>query len=105
MTGALENIFNLTIEYVKEWEQFRRPIGKFQAVKQQLSIMTSHIVSANVSADFAIKSFDENCEMTTDVIVAKIQLGEVASKVTTIAHQVHGSIGITKEYSLQFSTR
>ena len=40
-----------------------------------------------------------------EIMMAKIRVGEAASKSARIAHQVHGAIGITEEYELQQSTR
>jgi acyl-CoA dehydrogenase len=37
--------------------------------------------------------------------VAKVRVGEAASRGAAIAHQVHGAIGFTHEHSLHFATR
>jgi alkylation response protein AidB-like acyl-CoA dehydrogenase len=39
------------------------------------------------------------------VAAAKIRAGEAAGAGAAIAHQVHGAMGFTREYSLQQSTR
>ncbi|MFN9544879.1 MAG: hypothetical protein ACK59B_17160, partial [Alphaproteobacteria bacterium] len=39
------------------------------------------------------------------VAVAKIRAGAAVAAGTSIAHQVHGAIGITREHSLHYATR
>jgi hypothetical protein len=39
------------------------------------------------------------------IAIAKTRVGDAATLASEIAHQVHGAIGFTKEYSLQLSTR
>ncbi len=43
--------------------------------------------------------------MTSEVAVAKVRVGEAAGTGAAIAHQVHGAIGFTREYSLHHATR
>ncbi len=39
------------------------------------------------------------------IAIAKTRVGDAATLASEIAHQVHGAIGFTKDYSLQLSTR
>lgn len=104
MTGALEKILELTITYSKERIQFGRQIAKFQAVQQQLAILTGEVSAANAITDLAIKSF-ETGDGEKQIMAAKIRVGEAVSTGVPIAHQVHGAIGFTDEHSLHQSTK
>jgi acyl-CoA dehydrogenase len=102
--GALERILELSVNYSKERIQFGKPIGKFQAIQQQLAILAGEVTAASIAADFAVHSFDkENAEK--ELMVAKIRVGNAIRTAVPIAHQVHGAIGFTDEYPLHFSTR
>ncbi|TNE42555.1 MAG: acyl-CoA dehydrogenase [Alphaproteobacteria bacterium] len=100
MAGAMEAALRLSVDYVNERVQFGRPIGKFQAIQQQLAMMSGHVAAAARAAQVA---FETNSAF--DIACAKLIAGEAAEVVTDVAHQVHGAIGFTYEYQLQFLTR
>jgi len=104
MTGALERIFELTVSYSKQRVQFGRPIGQFQAIQQQIAILAGELTAAKSIVNKAVKAF-ETGGGEKEIMMAKIRVGEAASKSARIAHQVHGAIGITEEYELQQSTQ
>lgn len=105
MAGGLERVLNLTIQYANERVQFGRPIGKFQAIKQQLAVLTSQVVAASLASDYAVDALDKNKEITHVVAMAKVRIGEAVEIATAIAHQVHAAIGITHEHPLHLNTR
>lgn len=104
MAGALEQIADLTIKYVNERLQFGQPIGKFQAVKQQLAIMAGEVVASSMTAESMIATIDQGY-IDIEVGMAKIQLCEASTIVSKIAHQVIGAMGFTNEHALHLSTR
>ncbi|MBM7583570.1 acyl-CoA dehydrogenase [Bacillus pakistanensis] len=104
MTGALENILELTIAYSKERTQFGRTISRFQAVQQQIAILAGEVSAAKAIANLAMKAYEAG-DGKDQIMMAKIRVGEAASVGVPIAHQVHGAIGFTEEHSLQHSTR
>jgi acyl-CoA dehydrogenase len=103
-TGALERILELSVNYSKERIQFGKPIGKFQAVQQQLAILAGEVTAARIATDFAVHSFEIG-NVEKELMVAKIRVGNAIRTAVPIAHQVHGAIGFTDEYPLHFSTR
>jgi acyl-CoA dehydrogenase len=104
MTGALERILELTVDYSKERIQFGRPISKFQAIQQQLAVLAGETTASMAVADYMINNVDDKLEVD-EVAMAKIQLGDAAEVVTRIAHQVHAAMGFTDEHPLHQSTR
>jgi acyl-CoA dehydrogenase len=105
MAGALERTMDLSIQYVNEREQFGRPIGKFQAIKQQLAVLAGEVTSATLAADYAIEALNKGLDLTNEVAIAKIRLGEATDVAASIAHQVHAAIGYTHEHPLHHNTR
>ncbi|QCK84556.1 acyl-CoA dehydrogenase [Phreatobacter aquaticus] len=102
MAGAIETIFAMTLTYANDRSQFGRPIGKFQAVQQQLAVMTELVHAARAAADLA---FPEDADITGSadlarIATAKIRIGEAAAQAAGIAHAVHGAIGMTQELNL-----
>lgn len=104
MAGALDATLALTVAYANERVQFGRPIGKFQAIQQQLAVMAGEVAAAGAACRVACKAADEGAG-AFEAAVAKVRAGEAAGKVAAIAHQTHGAIGFTDEYRLHHLTR
>ena len=102
--GALETILSLSVRYANERVAFERPIGKFQAVQQNLARLAGETAAALAAAGSAADTIAQTPRSTTLVLLeaasAKIRTGEAAAEGAAIAHQVHGAIGFTKEHIL-----
>lgn len=102
MAGAMGRLLEMSVRYANERVQFGRPLGKFQAIQQQLAVMAEQVISAQVAARIGMTGahFDP-----VRVAMAKTRAGEASHTVAAIAHAVHGAIGVTEEYDLQLLTR
>lgn len=110
MVGALEWLLEQSVQYANDRVQFGRPIGKNQAIQQQLSLMAGDVAAARVAALVAAADAPSPAEPDArraafSAAVAKSRVGEAATRGTAIAHQVHGAIGFTHEHMLHFATR
>ena len=104
MAGALDRILELSVSRAGERYQFGRPIGRFQAVQQQLATLAGEVAAAGAAADAAVAAAELG-DATFEVAAAKVRTGEAAGKAAAIAHQVHGAIGFTERHPLHESTR
>ena len=104
MSGALEYLLDVSIEYARGRIQFGRPIGRFQAMQQQLAVMAGEVAAATAAADAAAQAADDGPALV-EIAAAKGRVGEAATKAVAIAHQVHGAIGFTHEHDLHTRTR
>lgn len=110
MVGALEFALEQSVQYAKDRVQFGRPIGKNQAIQQQLAVMAGQVVTTRSAAYVAFRDLPhagnlESPRAEFSVAAAKVCAGEAVRQGTSIAHQVHGAIGFTYEHSLNFATR
>lgn len=105
IAGALERVLMQTVEYARTRVQFGKPIASFQAIQQQLAVLAGHTAAAGIAAEAAIFDLEAPDRLSRSAAVAKIRCGEAAGAAASIAHQVHGAIGITKEHTLHFATR
>jgi acyl-CoA dehydrogenase len=106
MLGALERVRDMSLAYARDREQFGRPIGRFQAVGHHLAIIAGEVALARVAVESAIDATrDDEPAPLVELAVAKVICGRAARAVPMRAHQVHGAIGFTQEYSLQLLTR
>ena len=104
IAGALTAITAMTVQYAQDRVQFGKPIGKFQAVQQNLAVLAGQTAAAVAAADLAAEAVADNVKILP-IAAAKSRGGEAASIGAGIAHQVHGAIGFTFEHNLQFLTR
>ena len=104
MAGALERILDLSVRHAKERKQFGRPIGRFQAIQQQLALLADEVAAATVAADLAIAATKTD-HAVLEIMAAKIRVGEAAGVGAAIAHQIHGALGFTERHPLHHSTR
>jgi len=110
MVGALEFALEQSVQYAKDRVQFGRPIGKNQAIQQQLAVLAGQAVTARSAAYVAARDMPHLGSLASpsaefSVAAAKVCAGEAVRQGTSIAHQVHGAIGFTYEHSLNFATR
>jgi acyl-CoA dehydrogenase len=104
IAGALEAILSLSVAYANERVAFERPIGKFQAVQQNLARLAGEVAAALAVAGSAADTiaqadtFDDAAFF--EAASAKIRTAEAATEGAAIAHQVFGAIGFAKEHVL-----
>jgi len=108
LSGAARGALAAAVRYAGERVQFGRPIGRFQAVQQQLALAAAEVAAVGAAADAAaaVAERDGFTAQTTAfaVAVAKSRAGEAAGAVARVAHQVHGAIGFTREHDLRLLT-
>jgi alkylation response protein AidB-like acyl-CoA dehydrogenase len=97
--GAMEAIFEATLEYLKTRQQFGAPIGKFQALQHRMADMYIHLEQARSMALLAavkLASGDAG-ERRRAVSAAKYRINQAARFVGQQAVQLHGGMGVTDE--------
>jgi acyl-CoA dehydrogenase len=104
LSGALMHTFQRTLQYANERQQFGRPIGKFQAIQHQLSVISEHTFAARMAAQIGCHAAAATPDRLR-VAVAKARTSEAALEVAALAHSIHGAIGFTAEFDLQLYTR
>ncbi len=109
MAGAAQGLVERTAAYCSERKQFGRPIGKFQAVQQQMAELAGHAACMQAASQQAFAAVQrhgmpesEDCPAWLAVAIAKCRCSELVHAVTQIAHGVHGAIGFTEEMGLQY---
>ena len=104
MAGALESLTEMTVQYALDRVQFGKPLGKFQAVQQNLAVLAGQTAAAIAAADMAAEAVEGTLSLLT-IAAAKGRCGEAAGVGAAIAHQVHGAIGFTREHGLHHLTK
>lgn len=104
MAGAMQRVFDMTLQYANDRAQFGKSIGKFQAIQHQISVMAEHVAAASIAAEAAFQG-EGPTPAPLACAIAKARTSEATALVASIAHAVHGAIGVTEEYDLQLLTR
>jgi alkylation response protein AidB-like acyl-CoA dehydrogenase len=104
MAGALDAVLQMTVQYVTHRKQFGRPLGKFQAIQQNIALMAANTAAAKAAANTVGRSF-ERTNAGLVAAAAKLRTNEAVSTAARLAHQAHGAIGFTREYPLHFLTK
>ena len=103
IAGAADRLTAMTAAYAGERVQFGKPIGRQQALQQQMAVMAEDMVACRIAAQLGC------AEGLPPSLVAAATAKSVASaaagRIAATAHAVHGAIGISEEYDLQLYTR
>ncbi|WP_426196227.1 acyl-CoA dehydrogenase family protein [Massilia sp. DWR3-1-1] len=97
--GAMEALFDATLDYLKTRTQFGAPIGKFQALQHRMADMFIHLEQARSMALLAAVKADaaDPDERRGAVSAAKYRIGQAARFIGQQAVQLHGGMGVTNE--------
>jgi alkylation response protein AidB-like acyl-CoA dehydrogenase len=97
--GALEAIFQATVEYLKARKQFDVPIAHFQALQHRVAEMMIHVEQAkSMSYLAAMRCTERDAALRGRAIsAAKVLIGQACRRVGQEAVQLHGGMGVTDE--------
>ncbi|OBG92443.1 acyl-CoA dehydrogenase [Mycobacterium sp. E136] len=102
--GALDAAAAMTVTHTAEREQFGRSLSKFQSVQHALAGLAGEIERARAAASLAVAAASDHGfdspQTEFAVTAARVAVGRAVTPVTTIAHQLHGAIGVTAEHPL-----
>ncbi|MDG1733815.1 MAG: acyl-CoA dehydrogenase family protein [Thalassotalea sp.] len=100
--GTAQQALNSAVAYMKEREQFGKPIAAFQGMQFKLSDMATELVAARQMVRLAAFKLDSNdAEKTAYCAMAKQFATDVGFKVCDAALQIHGGYGYMKEYPIE----
>lgn len=102
MAGAADRVLAMTVEYANQRAQFGKPIGRQQAVQQQVAVMAEQVVAMRLAVELAASG--DGWPSATRAATAKAVASHYAPSVANAAHAVHGAIGISAEHDLQLFT-
>jgi alkylation response protein AidB-like acyl-CoA dehydrogenase len=96
IAGAARSAVALTVQYVKDREQFGRALGTYQTIQHRLAECYVSVEALSLLAKEA-SFFDASAERAA---VAATYACDIAHRVFTDLHQFTGAMGFAKEYDL-----
>ena len=104
--GTAQAIFDVTLAYAKEREQFGVPIGSFQAIKHKFADMLIALERARATSYFAALTIAEDDDRRAlAASMAKAAAGDCAALLAKEGIQIHGGIGYTWEHDMHLYVR
>ncbi|MEI2665011.1 acyl-CoA dehydrogenase family protein [Rossellomorea sp. LJF3] len=97
---ASEEMFSLTMEYVKSRQAFGRPVSQFQNTQFKMAEMATDIEMGRAFLDGLIAEHMHGLDVVTKVSMAKYKLTEMARHIATECMQLHGGYGYMEEYPI-----
>ena len=101
MIGVARGALTAALKYAKERKQFGKPIAEFQAVQFQLAQAATELEAARLMVYNAARLETAGEPYTTQAAMAKLFASQVAERVTSLAVELFGGYGYTKEYPVE----
>jgi alkylation response protein AidB-like acyl-CoA dehydrogenase len=95
--GALES----SLKYAKERVQFEQPIANFQAIQWMLADGFTELEAARLLTYRAAFLEDQGKKIPKESAMAKLFASELAVKASSVAVQIFGGYGFTKDYPVE----
>jgi alkylation response protein AidB-like acyl-CoA dehydrogenase len=104
LLGIADEVFERTVGYLKERQQFGRAIGEFQGLQHRAAILYVDIELARASLIKALQSLDGGKPEAAAraVAVAKAKCGQAATLAVQEGVQMHGGMGMTDQFEIGF---
>ena len=101
MVGIAQGAYEATLSYIKTREQFGKPISEFQAIQFQLADMRISLEAARLMVYNAARLKDAGVDFVESAAMAKFYASKAAEKISSMAIDLYGGNGFTKEYPVE----
>ncbi len=105
MLGGCQAVFDLTLRYAKEREQFGQRVATFQNTAFRLAKMQTRIDGARLLLYQTAWQVDQELSIGSEAAMLKAHVSDLYRYVTGEAIQVHGGFGFTEEADPQLYYR
>jgi len=97
MLGVARGAWEFAAKYAQERKQFGKPISEFQGVQFQIAQMATDIEAARLLVYNAARLKDAGGDYVKEAAMAKLFCSQVAERVASLAIEIHGGYGFTKD--------
>jgi len=101
MIGVARGAWEYAIKYAQERKQFGKPISEFQAIQFQLAQAATEIEAARLMVYNSARMKDAGMNFVKEAAMTKLYTSQVAERVTSLAIEVYGGYGFTKDYPVE----
>ncbi len=101
MLGLARGAWEHALKYAQERRQFGRPIADFQGIQFQLAQMGTDIEAARLMVYNAARMKDAGMNFVKEAAMTKLYASQVAERVSSLAVEIYGGYGFTKDYPVE----
>lgn len=101
MLGIAQGAYEAALGYTKTREQFGKSLSNFQGVQFQLAEMRTQLEAARLMVYNAARLKDSGADFIESAAMAKLFASKAAEKITSLAVDLFGGNGFTKEYPVE----
>lgn len=101
MVGIAQGAYEATLKYIQEREQFGKPIGQFQGVQFQIAQMRIELEAARLMVYNAARLKDAGKDFVKEAAMGKYYASKASERITSMAVDLFGGNGFTKEYPVE----
>jgi len=101
MIGVARGAWEYAIKYAQERKQFGKPISEFQAIQFQLAQAATEIEAARLMVYNSARMKDAGMNFVKEAAMTKLYTSQVAERVTSLAIEIYGGYGFTKDYPVE----
>ena len=105
-TGAVQRVFEFTVQWAFDRYSFGRPLASYQALKHRFADMKLWLEACQATAGAAAHATAQRAEDADELAsVAKSYVGQRATDIIQDCVQMHGGIGVTWEHDIHLYLR
>jgi len=101
MMGLARGAWEYAVKYAKERKQFGKSISEFQGIQFQLAQMATEIEAARLLVYNTARMKDAGMNFLKEAAMTKLYTSQVAERVTSLAVEIYGGAGFTKDYPVE----
>jgi alkylation response protein AidB-like acyl-CoA dehydrogenase len=105
MLGAMQRVFEMTIDYAQKRQQFGRPLSAFEVIQHYCADMAIELECSRFITNQAAWRISNGLPSRKEVAMAKAWSSDAIKKIARMAHQIHGGIGFTKDQDIHLYFR
>lgn len=104
--GAIQRVFEFTVQWAFDRYSFGRPLSSYQALKHRFADMKLWLEACQATASAAAHATASQAEEADELAsVAKSYVGQRATDIIQDCVQMHGGIGVTWEHDIHLYLR
>ncbi len=101
MAGVARGAWEYAVKYAQERKQFGKAIGDFQGIQFQIAQMATEIEAARMMVYNAARMKDAGMTFVKEAAMTKLFCSQVAERVTSLAVEIYGGYGFTRDYPVE----
>jgi alkylation response protein AidB-like acyl-CoA dehydrogenase len=101
MLGVARGAWEYAAKYAQERKQFGKALADFQGIQFQIAQMATDIEAARLLVYNAARMKDAGLNFVKEAAMAKLFCSQVAERVSSLAIEIYGGYGFTKDYPVE----